>query len=102
MPPPTDAAANATASRLRECRDCGQFQIVPPLPPATRALCLRCDGLLRHTHHDPLRTPLAFNLTALCLLLIAVPSTLMLVSTAGQVHVADMFTGPIGLDEHGL
>ncbi len=26
----------------------------------------------------------------------------MLVSTAGQVHVADMFTGPVGLDEHGM
>jgi paraquat-inducible protein A len=58
--------------------------------------------VLRHTQHDPLRTPLALNLTALCLLLIAVPSTLMLVSTAGQVHAADMFTGPIGLDEHGM
>jgi paraquat-inducible protein A len=58
--------------------------------------------VLRHTQHDPLRTPLALNLTALCLLLIAVPSTLMLVSTAGQVHAADMFTGPIGLDQHGM
>jgi paraquat-inducible protein A len=101
-PPSTAAAAHSASSHLRECRDCGQFQIVPPLPPAARALCLRCDGVLRHTQHDPLRTPLALNLTALCLLLIAVPSTLMLVSTAGQVHAADMFTGPIGLDEHGM
>jgi paraquat-inducible protein A len=105
MPPPvplTGATAHSAPSHLRECRDCGQFQIVPSLPPAARALCLRCDGVLRHTQHDPLGTPLALNLTALCLLLIAVPSTLMLVSTAGQVHVADMFTGPIGLDEHGM
>ena len=88
--------------RLRECHDCGQFQIVPALPPATRALCLRCDAVLRHTHHDPLWTPLALNLTALLLFLIAAGSTLMLVSTAGQVHVADMFTGPEGLDQHGM
>ncbi len=63
--PPIGAAANGAPSHLRECRDCGQFQIVPSLPPAARALCLRCDGVLRHTQHDPLRTPLALNLTAL-------------------------------------
>lgn len=88
--------------RLRECHDCGQFQFVPALPPATRALCLRCDAVLRHTHRDPLWTPLALNLTALLLFLIAAGSTLMLVSSAGQVHAANMFTGPIGLDQHGL
>lgn len=92
----------APQPRLRECRDCGQFQIVPPLPPATSAHCLRCDAVLRHTHRDPLWTPFALNLTALILLLIAVPSVLMLVSTAGQVHVADMFSGPVGLDQHGM
>ena len=26
----------------------------------------------------------------------------MLVSTAGQVHVANLFTGPVGLDQHGM
>ena len=88
--------------RLRECHDCGQFQLVPALPPAARAQCLRCDAVLRHTHHDPLWTQLALNLAALFLLLIAVPSVLMLVSTAGQTHVADMFSGPVGLDKHGM
>jgi paraquat-inducible protein A len=100
--PPTAPSAAASSSRLRECRDCGQFQLVPSLPPASRAFCLRCDAVLRHTHHDSLWTPLALNLTALILLLIAVPSTLMLVSTAGLVHAADMLTGPVGLDQHGL
>ena len=94
--------SSAPQPRLRECRDCGQFQIVPPLPPATSAHCLRCDAVLRHTHRDPLWTQFALNLTALILLLIAVPSVLMLVSTAGQVHVADMFSGPVGLDQHGM
>jgi paraquat-inducible protein A len=92
----------APEPRLRECRDCGQFQLVPALPPAARANCLRCDAVLRHTQRDPLWTQLALNLTALLLLLIAVPSVLMLVSTAGQVHVADMFSGPEGLDQHGM
>jgi paraquat-inducible protein A len=90
------------APRLRECHDCGLFQLVPVLPPATRAHCLRCDAVLRRTHHDPLWTPLALNLTALLLFLIAVTSTLMLVSSGGQVHVADMLSGPAGLDRHGM
>ena len=88
--------------RLRECHDCGQFQIVPPLPPAMRAQCLRCNAILRHTHRDPLWTPLALNVTALLLFLIATGSTLLLVSTAGQVRIADMFSGPIGFDRHGM
>lgn len=92
----------AAPSRLRECPDCGQFQVVPALPLATRALCLRCDAVLRHTHHDSLGVPLALNLTALMLLLIATSSVLMLVGTAGQVRAADMLSGPVALDRHGL
>ncbi len=98
----TPPMISASEPRLRECRDCGQFQLVPALPPAARAHCLRCDAVLRHTHRDPLWTQLALNLTALFLLLIAVPSVLMLVGTAGQIHVADMFSGPVGLDQHGM
>ncbi|MEJ0020544.1 MAG: paraquat-inducible protein A [Acetobacteraceae bacterium] len=102
MNPAQRRVATPAPPRLRECPDCGQFQVVPELPPATRAQCLRCDAVLRHTHSDPLWTPLALNVTALLLFLIAAGSTLMLVSTAGQVHIADMFSGPIGLDRHGM
>jgi paraquat-inducible protein A len=96
---PTDAM---TAPRLRECGDCGQFQILPALPPATRALCLRCDAVLRRTAHDPFRLPLALYLTALLLLAIGAGMTLMSVSTAGQYHFADLFTGPAGLEHYGM
>jgi paraquat-inducible protein A len=95
-------AADAVPPRLRECHDCGQFQVVPALPPATRAHCLRCDATLRHTRRDPLGLPLALNLTALLLFLIAASSTLMTVSSAGQVHVADLFSGPITLEQDGM
>jgi len=30
------------------------------------------------------------------------PVALMIISIAGQVHVTDTFTEPIGLDEHGV
>jgi paraquat-inducible protein A len=95
-------AADAVPPRLRECQDCGQFQVVPALPPATRAHCLRCEATLRHTRRDPLGLPLALNLTALVLFLIAASSTLMTVSSAGQVHVADLFSGPITLEQDGM
>jgi len=88
--------------RLRECHDCGQFQIVPALLPATKAQCLRCDATLRHTHRDPLRTPLALNLASLGLFLIAASSTLMQVSSAGQIHVANLFSGPFSLEQDGM
>ena len=96
------SAAEAVPPRLRECHDCGQFQLVPALPPATRAHCLRCEATLRHTRRDPLGLPLALNLTALVLFVIAASSTLMTVSSAGQVHVADLFSGPITLEQDGM
>jgi paraquat-inducible protein A len=88
--------------RLRECPDCGQFQVVPAMPPAIKAHCLRCYAVLRHTHRDPLRTPLALNFAALLLFLIGAGSTLMQVSSAGQIHIADLFSGPISLERDGM
>ena len=105
LTPPAGAhpAAPAVASpRLRECHDCGQLQVTPPLEPGTRALCFRCDAVLRHTHRDPLNTPLALNLTALMLFFIAASTTLLSVSSGGQFHVADVFSGPIGLEQDGM
>lgn len=101
--PLTDATAPPlTPPRLRECPDCGQVQTVPALPPATRAVCLRCDAVLRHTRRDPLNLPLALNLAAIVLFLIGAAMTMMTVSTAGQYHSASLFTGPAGLEQHGM
>lgn len=91
-----------TPARLRECQHCGQLQVVPPMPPAARAVCLRCDAVLRHTHHDPIGVPLALNLTALVLFIIAVCNTLMVVSRSGQTRIADLFSGPAGLEQSGM
>ena len=66
-PPTTVETPPMTAPRLQECPECGQMQVVPTMPPATRAICLRCDTVLRHTRHDPLLLPLALNLCALIL-----------------------------------
>jgi paraquat-inducible protein A len=105
MPAPDAAAADAptiTAPRLCECHDCGQMQILPALPPAARAVCLRCDAVLRHTRRDPLLLPFALNISALVLFGLGASLTLMSVSTAGQQRVADLVTGPTELEHYGL
>jgi len=91
-----------TPARLRECQHCAQLQVLPPMPPATRAVCLRCEAVLRHTHHDPIGIPLALNVAALVLFIIAASSALLTVSRAGQTRVADLFTGPAGLQRAGM
>jgi paraquat-inducible protein A len=97
----TTVPAAVTPARLRECQHCGQLQVLPPMPAAARAVCLRCEAVLRHTHRDPIGIPLALNITALVLFLIATSTVLLTVSRAGQTHIADLFTGPLGLEQAG-
>jgi paraquat-inducible protein A len=91
-----------TARRLYECRDCGQIQVMPPLVPGSRAMCLRCDAVLRHTRQHPLLLPLALNISALVLFLLGATLTLMSVSTAGQQRAAGLITGPVEMEKYGL
>jgi paraquat-inducible protein A len=91
-----------TAPRLFECPDCGQMQILPALPPGARAVCQRCDAVLRHTRRDPLVLPLALNISALILFVLGASLSLMSVTTAGQQRVADLVTGPTELEHYGL
>ena len=51
---PTPGRAAATPARLRACRDCGLFQIVPPMEPDHTVRCLRCNAVLRRTRRDSL------------------------------------------------
>ncbi|MDR3531828.1 MAG: paraquat-inducible protein A [Rhodopila sp.] len=91
-----------TAPRLYECMDCGQIQVLPALRPSSRAVCLRCDAVLRHTRRDPLLLPLALNLSALILFGLGATLTLMSVSTAGQQRVAGLVSGPAALEQFGV
>ena len=96
------APAITTAARLYECHDCGQMQILPPLPQGVRAVCLRCEAVLRHTRRDPLLLPLALNFSALILFSLGATLTIMSVSTAGQQRLAGLVTGPAELEQYGL
>ena len=63
---------------------------------------MRCNVALRHTREDSLGTSLALNLASLTLLMVACTTTMMQVSTAGIVRQADLFSGPVGLQENGI
>ena len=78
------------------------MQVLPAMPPGSRAVCQRCDAVLRHTRHDPLLLPLALNISALILFGLGASLTLMSVTTAGQQRVADLVTGPTELEQYGL
>src|SRR3978361_2340350 len=99
---PVRQVSAMTATRLCECRDCGQMQILPALPPGARAVCVRCDAVLRHTRLNPLMLPLALNISALILFGLGATLSLMSVSTAGQQRVADLITGPVAMEQAGL
>jgi len=94
--------SGTTSPTLRACHDCGLLQLVPPLPPGTSASCLRCDATLRRHRRDPMNRTLALCLSALVLFAIAASATLLQVSSGGQVHVANLFSGPIGLEQDGM
>jgi len=78
------------------------MQILPALPPGARAVCQRCDAVLRHTRRDPLVLPLALNISALILFGLGASLSLMSVTTAGQQRIADLVTGPTELEHYGL
>lgn len=91
-----------TAPKLQECHDCGQMQVLPAMPPATRAVCLRCDAALRHTRMNPMLLPAALNVSALILFGVAGTLTVMSVTTGGKQRAAGMITGPVELQYYGL
>jgi paraquat-inducible protein A len=94
--------SGATQSILRACDDCGLVQIVPALPVGASAHCPRCGATLRRHRRDPMNNTLAFCLSALVLFAIAASQTLLQVSRGGQVRVASLFSGPIGLEQDGM
>jgi len=92
----------AAGPRLHECPDCGQFQAVPALAPRMTVTCLRCDSVLRRTQTDPVGVPLALYCAAFVLLVITAVAPMMSVSRSGLHHEANLFSGPVGFQQHGL
>ena len=78
------------------------MQVLPAMPPGARAVCERCDSVLRRTRLNPLSLPLALNISALILFLLGATLTLIAVSTAGQERIAGLVSGPKEMEQYGL
>ena len=96
------AFAAVTTEHMRECSDCGLLQAMPALAAGEIAKCGRCSHVLRRAWRDPMGNALALSLGAAALLLVGASATLLSVSTVGIVHRADLFSGPVGLGDHGV
>lgn len=90
-----------THSHIVECRQCGRFNMLPPMAPGTIARCARCQAVLRRAAADPFGTPLALAITGLLLYLLAAFTPLIDLSAAGQTLVMRMPTGPDELGSLG-
>ena len=80
---------------LRECRDCGLLQTVPPIvPDGTTAYCLRCNATLLRSRRSSAGISLACAGTAAALLVLAVQLPFMDIRVMGRFSRATVLTGP--------
>ena len=85
-----------------ECRDCGLFQSVPPLAAGDVSHCRRCNSTLRRAHRDSLHRSLWCYVGAFVLLVLAVQLPFLDLRSVGRLYQATLFTGPAGLEDHGM
>ncbi len=90
------------APRAVECRDCGLVQRLPELPRHTKARCARCEAVLRRRFADPSRRTLALGLAGAALMIPVLVTPLMDFDFRGQVRAANVFTGPVVLEQQGM
>jgi paraquat-inducible protein A len=96
------AVEGAGTQALRECQDCGLFQRIEPLPPGDAAHCQRCNATLRRGARGGQTRALACYVTALVLLVMAVQLPFLDLRSVGRFYQANLFTGPMQLDDHGM
>ncbi len=92
----------STPDALRECPDCGLFQAVPALAPATVARCPRCDAVLRRARRDPFGAPMALAVTGLVLFAVAVSEPFLDLTLGGFGQATLLSSGPVQLRQSGL
>jgi paraquat-inducible protein A len=87
---------------LCECHDCGCFSHVPNLMPGTKAVCPRCDGVLRREHRNQLDMALACNIAALLFYVLMVTTPFLEVRMYRMNHISTLQTGPYTLADDGF
>ena len=88
-------------NQILECRDCGRFNALPPVPPGTAQHCARCKTRLRRTMREPIDLPLALSLAGVMLYLLAATTPMISLEAAGQESVMALPSGPDQLDLQG-
>jgi paraquat-inducible protein A len=91
-----------TLTELKECPGCGLFHVVPSLRPGMSARCSRCPTTLHRVGSHSLDYSIALTVGALVMLIIMCATTLMNVQTAGIMHQAGLFSGPVELVHRGM
>jgi len=74
------------------CLDCDLLQVLPNLPPGSKALCTRCGLTLATRRSDPIDRPLALTVAALLVLIVANTTPLMGLSVVGR-HASTTIVG---------
>ena len=89
-------------SILRECQDCGLFQMVAPLAEGDVAHCRRCGANLRKAHRDSLHRAMWCYISAFLLLVLAMQLPFLDLRSVGRTYQATIFTGPAQLEDHNM
>ena len=87
---------------LRECRNCGLFQQVPPLAPPAVARCARCRSLLERARRDPIPRVLALTVAGLLMFAVATRSDFLGLERFGLRRESLLISGPVQLDDDGM
>lgn len=95
-------AGPSVPAELKECPGCGLFHAIPPLERGATARCVRCPTVLHQVASHSLDHSIALTVAALVLLIIMCVTTLMNVETAGIMHEAGVFSGPVELVHRGM
>ena len=89
-------------AELRECRQCGLFQHLPPLVPGHVAECPRCGHVLRRARRDLIDRTLALCLAGLMLYAVAVAFPFLDFIVGGRTWTMSLPTLPGSLEAYGL
>jgi paraquat-inducible protein A len=94
--------ADAGASRLMECHECGLRHDVPVLPDGTAARCSRCGATLHKFRATSLDHAFAYTCAGLVFFLMANFLPFISLEISGRIQAASLVTGVVTLYQQGL
>ena len=103
--PDTKAVDEAPAEPdklLRECPDCGLFQILPRLRPGLIADCPRCGAVLRRRLRNSFGGTVALMLTGIALFTIVLYAPLIGMSFYGRSSETSLPALPLAFEQFGM